>query len=342
MRTIHNPKRWGRLQNSRILYIEAVLIALLFTLVLLSLRFGSATLSNTAFLRALLLRGEHAHSVILYQLRLPRILAAILSGIGLSVSGALLQTVTDNPLAAPNIVGVNAGAGLAVVVSLSVFPALLDATALPALLGAAAAGALILGISRALGGSRTALILAGMALNAILNAAISLLTLLDADLLTSYHAFSVGGLAGVGYSKLLLPAVMILTSAILARLLAPRLDPLALGDATAISLGVRARRMRTVAVILAGASAAGVVSFAGLLGFVGLIVPHIARRIAGSSLRRLVPLSALLGADLLLAADLLGRLLAAPSELPVGITMATIGAPFFLWVLFSGRKKGGF
>ena len=338
---IHNSKNRGRSSNFRILHAVVALTILLLTLSSLSLRLGSASISTPAFFRALLFRGEYAHSVILYQLRLPRILAAILGGIGLSVSGALLQTVTDNPLAAPNIIGVNAGAGLAVVISLAVSPALLVATALPAFLGAAAASALILAISRALGSSRTSLVLAGMALNAILNAAISLFTLLDTDLLTSYHAFSVGGLAGVGYEKLLFPAIMILTAAIFAFFLAPQLNPLALGDSVAISLGIRARRMRTVAVLLASASAAGVVSFAGLLGFVGLVVPNVARRLVGSSLRRLVPLSALLGANLLLAADLIGRILAAPSELPVGITMSAIGAPFFLWVLFSRRKKGG-
>ena len=136
-----------------------------------------------------------------------------------------------------------------------------------------------------------------------------------------------------------MPAAMIALSLLISLLLAPRLNALCLGDAAAGSLGIRVSRLRVTALLCASASAAAVVSFAGLLGFVGLIVPHIARRLVGGDLRRALPASVLAGGTLVLLADMLGRTLAAPTELPVGIVMALIGAPFFLMLLMKGRGR---
>jgi iron complex transport system permease protein len=168
---------------------------------------------------------------------------------------------------------------------------------------------------------------------ALLNAAISFISYADPDLLASYNYFSIGGLSGVQNQDLLFPALLILASFIIALIFAKQIDLLCLGDALAASLGARVKTIRLLCLLLAGASAAAAVSFAGLLGFIGLIVPHIARRLAGSSLRLQLAESALLGGILLIAADLLGRLIIAPSELPVGIITALLGAPFFLYLL---------
>lgn len=162
--------------------------------------------------------------------------------------------------------------------------------------------------------------------------------MLDTDVLSSYNAFSIGGLSGVKTEALAVPAVLIGMSLIISLMLSRQLGLLALGDSMAVSLGVNVRRLRLAALLLASASAAAVVSFAGLLGFVGLVVPHIARRIT-TGVRSVLITSALCGGILVVLADLVGRIIAAPSELPVGIVMAMIGAPFFFVLLL--RQRGG-
>jgi iron complex transport system permease protein len=150
----------------------------------------------------------------------------------------------------------------------------------------------------------------------------------------------VGGVAGVKLTELALPAALTLLVAVAAWLLAPRMDLLCLGDASASALGVRVRLLRTLTLLLASVAAAAAVSFAGLLGFVGLMVPHMARTLTGQgSLRKLLPVCALLGASLVVLADLLGRVLFAPSQLPAGIITAVLGAPFFFGLLLERRAR---
>ena len=292
-------------------YLLLALILLLAAL--LALRAGSAPIGWKAFWGGLCRPESYqTESVILFKIRLPRIAAAILAGAGLSVSGALLQGVTGNALAGPNIIGVNAGAFLTTL--------------------------LIVSLAARINQAKSTVILAGIAITAMLNAGISLLSLLEPDLLASYNYVSIGGLSNVRAGALGLPAVIILAGLLLALLLSRRIDTLCLGDQLAASLGIRVRRLRMLCLVIASACAAAVVSFAGLLGFVGLIVPHMARKMAGSSMHRLLPVSVLTGATLVPVADLLGRVLFAPSELPVGIVMAFIGAPFFFWLLLKRRN----
>ena len=172
----------------------------------------------------------------------------------------------------------------------------------------------------------------------LLNSVISLLSLLDEGILAQYNHFTVGSLRDVRLGSLIAPGILILTGFCLALALSGRLGVLCLGDEAAAALGIRVKRLRFLALACAAACAAAVVSFAGLLGFVGLVVPHVARRLVGESPRRMLPVAALSGACLLILADLLGRVLAAPSELPVGILMSLIGAPYFL-ILLAGRSR---
>ena len=308
----------------------------------LSLRFGSAKMSTAEFFSALFSGEESTEAVIIYSVRLPRLLAGLLAGVGLSVSGVLLQSVTLNSLASPNVVGVNAGAGFGVVLSLLVIPSAgtLSYILVPsfAFVFALITAALVLLISRAAGGTGTAVVLAGVAVTALLNAFISAVNLTDTDLLSSYNAFSIGGFSGVVYTDLILPLAVILICITVSMLLSRRIELLCLGGSVASSLGVRVYLVRTVSIICASASAAAVVSFAGLLGFVGLIVPHISRLLVGCRLSRLIPASALVGASVTVLADHIGRVILSPSELPVGIMMAIVGAPFFLFLLF--KKRG--
>ena len=315
------------------------LILLLLCVVLLSLRFGSAAMDGQAFWGGLLRQeGFETQSLILYSLRLPRLLQGILAGVGLSVSGVLLQSVTGNDLASPSIIGVNAGAGFAVILLLSFFPHAAAGLPPAAFLGAFLTTLLIMAIAGRMDASKATVILAGIAVQALLNAGISFRSLLDTDVLVSYSYFSVGGLSNTDIRLLWLPGGIILLGFAAALAFSGQIRLLCLGDGMALSLGVRVKRLRMLCLVCASACAAAVVSFAGLLGFVGLIVPHISRRLAGRKTGPLLAVSAMTGSILVLTADLLGRVVFAPSEVPVGIVMAFIGAPFFFFLLLRRRK----
>lgn len=308
---------------------------------LLGLRYGSAGLTLSQVLTGLLRTdSQNPATQILWLVRLPHVVACILAGVGFSVSGVLLQTATDNPLAGPNVIGVNAGAGFATVLGLCFAPMAYRWLPLMAFAGAFATTMVIVLVANRAGGSRVTIVLAGVAVSALLGAGISLLRLLYPELSLSYNYFSVGGFSGVTFDALTLPAGIILAVLLGASVLAGRLDLLCLGDSIARSLGVRVKLLRTLALALASAAAAASVSFAGLLGFVGLMVPHMARRLVpGSALRQLLPVSILLGATLVILADLLGRVLFAPSEIPAGIITAFLGAPFFFVLLLQRRGR---
>ncbi|MCI8359981.1 MAG: iron ABC transporter permease [Clostridiales bacterium] len=319
----------------------ALMAALLCCILLLSLRYGSADMSWPAFWDGLLRRpGAETQTAILYLLRLPRLAEGVLAGVGLSVSGVLLQSVTGNELASPNIIGVNAGAGFVVILLLFFCPAAYFFLPFAAFGGAFLTTLLILSIAGRIGSGKTTVILAGIACTAMFNAGISFFSLLDADVLVSYNYFSVGGLSSAPVTNLIIPALLIALGLAVSLMAAPKIRLLCLGDSMAASLGVRVKRLRTLCLILASASAAAVVSFAGLLGFVGLVVPHIARKLAGGHTGYLLLAASLVGSALVLTADWLGRTLFAPSELPVGVVMALVGAPFFFILLLKRRRRG--
>lgn len=307
--------------------------------VILSLCFGSAELSPSELIGGIMKKdGFETESTILYSLRLPRVLGAILAGTGLSLSGVLLQAVTGNALASPNIIGVNAGAGFAVIMLMAFFPAAVLLYPLAAFLGAFAATMFILFISSKISFSKSTVILSGVAVTALLNAGISLISYFNADLLSLYRDFSVGGLSAVLPGQLKIPAVLIFLCLILCLCLSPRIDTLCLGDSIASGLGVNIKALRLICLATAALLAGSVVSFAGLLGFVGLVVPHIAKRLSGADTFSVFINSSLIGASLVLLSDLAGRVILSPTEVPVGIVMSFIGAPF-LFYLLARRKR---
>lgn len=315
-----------------------ILCLLLLFVLLLSLRFGSSNMDWPSFFGGLFKQnGFEAQSLIIYSLRLPRLLQGILAGIGLSVSGVLLQSVTGNDLASPNIIGVNAGAGFVVILILSYFPGAVMGLPIAAFLGAFLTTLLIMAIANRIDSSKATVILAGIAVQALLSAGISFFSLLDTDVLVSYNYFSVGGLSNSDISLLWLPGIIIISGLIVSLAFSGRIQILCLGDGMALSLGVRVKRIRMLCLVCASACAAAVVSFAGLLGFVGLIVPHISRKLVGTRTGTLLAVSAVIGSILVLTADLLGRVIFAPSEVPVGIVMSLIGAPFFFILLMRRR-----
>ena len=320
-------------------FLLSALISALPLAALLSMAIGSANIPLDRLIGGLFGRtGFETEHAILVFIRLPRTLGAILAGAALSLSGVLLQHVMDNPLASPNTVGVNAGAGFFTVLLLSLLPTAAAYLPLAAFLGAFLTTLLILALARLAGGGKGTVILAGIACTSLFGAGISFFSVLDTDVLSAYSAFSVGGLAGVALKSLAVPAALTVIALAGALLLARPLSALSLGDGAAAALGVRVRSVRMLAVLLAAMAAGAAISFAGLLGFVGLAVPHMARRLFGDGIRRELILAPILGATLLLLADLLARTLLAPSDIPVGILTATLGAPFFL-VLLLGRRN---
>lgn len=303
-----------------------------------SLCLGAAALTPGELLEAILGGTETVAGRIFWFSRLPRTAGCLLAGAALSTAGCVIQNVLCNPLASPNIIGVNAGAGLAVTVC----------GALGLLTGWALAGAAFLGAflavlavsfaARLAGASRTTVILAGVAVNATLGAISDTVTNLFPDAALLGSDFRVGGFGAVVSARLIPAGVLILLALGAVILLSNELEVLSLGGDTARSLGMNAGRMRTVFLALAAVLCGGAVSFAGLLGFVGLIVPHAVRRFAGSECRRLLPLCALWGAAFVTVCDLIARLAFRPRELPVGILLSALGGPFFLYIL---SKRGG-
>ena len=276
---------------------------------------------------------------IFWYVRLPRTLACVVAGAGLAVSGAIIQNVLNNKLASPGIIGVNAGAGLAVTVSCA-FGTLSGWV----IAGSAFAGALLAVLVVALtaqkvGASKTTVILGGVAVNSFLNAITEAIINLIPEVGISTADFRVGGFSSVAYTRLVPAGILIVVAIMVVLTLCNELDVMALGEDTAQGLGLSVKKMRTVFLVLAALLAGASVSFAGLLGFVGLIVPHIGRNLVGSESKKLIPFSALCGAALVTLCDLIARVAFAPYEVPVGIFMSMIGGPFFIALLM--KKRGG-
>ena len=305
---------------------------------LLSLSLGAAALSPSAIWEAIVSGPQSTAGRIFWYVRLPRTAACLLAGAALSVAGCVIQNVLANPLASPNIIGVNAGAGLAVTVCCA-----LGAVSGWTIAGAAFGGAfiavrLVSMAAKMVGASRTTVILAGVAVNAFLGAVSDGVANLVPDAATLSSDFRVGGFGAVVPARLIPAGILILLGLAAVFALCNELELLSLGEDTARTLGLNAERMRAVFLALAALLCGAAVSFAGLLGFVGLIVPHAVRRFAGTECGKLLPLSALWGAAFVTACDLLARLLFHPQELSVGILLSALGGPFFLYIL---SKRGG-
>ena len=267
---------------------------------------------------------------ILENVRVPRVLAALLAGAALATSGALIQACLDNPLASPNVIGVNSGAGLAVLLAASLVPGALWLTPLAAFAGALATALIIFALSLGTGLSRLTVVLAGIAITTVFGAGMNTILIVDPDAYIGSSTFLVGGLSGALMRDLAWPAAYIAVGLAAALTGAAKLNILSLVNVRAVRLG-----MLAVAAVLAGAA----VSFAGLVGFVGLVVPHLMRFFVGHDNRWVVPVSALAGAAFVVGCDLLARVLFAPYELPVGILLAFIGGPFFIYLIL--KNKGG-
>ncbi|MBQ1220117.1 MAG: iron ABC transporter permease [Peptococcaceae bacterium] len=307
--------------------------------VLLGISLGSTRISPADFLQAVLSGSttDSTYRIVMYS-RLPGVLGALLAGSALSVSGAILQSVLQNPLASPNIIGVNSGAGLMVLLCSAFFPAMDALLPFAAFLGALATAMLIFALAMGPGVSRITLVLTGIAMSSILGAGMNCIMILYPDAYIGASTFLVGGLSGLTIQGLRFPAIYILIGLILAMLMRRDMNIIALGTDTAKALGMSVNRTRFLLIFTAAILAGAAVSFAGLIGFVGLVVPHAIRFLIGNDNRYLVPASAFGGAAFVILCDLVSRMAFAPYVLPVGILLSFIGGPFFIYLIIRNRR----
>lgn len=327
--------------RTRDLIVLAVCAAFALMAAVAGLVVGSTGVS-AADVWAVLTGGQPAAptaSAIVQHVRVPRVGAALLAGAALAVSGTVIQTVLNNPLASPNIIGVNSGAGLAVLICAALLPGVAFALPLAAFAGALVTALIIFAVAARGRSSRLTLVLVGVAVSTVFGAGMNTILIVAPDAYVGASTFLVGGLSGVRSADLLWPAVFIAVGLLAALLGTRALNVCLMGDEVALSVGMNVGRVRLVMLGVAALLAGAAVSFAGLLGFVGLIVPHVMRLIVGNDLRVLVPASALAGAGFVCLCDMCARTLFAPYELPVGILMAFVGGPFFIWLVV--RSKGG-
>ena len=316
-----------------------LLLLLLAAAILLSLSVGSLKLPLSEIISTLWNRPEGVNYQILFNIRLPRILLGAMVGGCFAVAGAILQGVMRNPLASPGIIGVSAGGGLAGIIVMLVLPQFGALLVPAAFCGSLATALLVYLLAWKRGVSPVRLILAGVAVSAMLGAFSSTILLFNAERAGGILDFSIGSLSARSWHQIRQVGLYMLSAFLAAFSLGGKLNILALGDEVAIGLGLKTERVRFLLIATAALLAASAVSVAGLLGFVGLIAPHNMRMLIGSDNRFLLPASALFGALMVVSCDTIGRLVMDPSELPVGIIMALMGPPFFLWLLRRHRYE---
>jgi len=288
--------------------------------------------------------GDDALRQIWLTIRLPRVLLALVVGAALALSGCVMQGLFRNPLADPGLLGISSGSALAVacwlVLPLSV-PALvaLYAPMLAAFIGSLAVMVVIFLLSKARDNSLSRLLLVGIAINALCGAAVGLLSWLSNDAqLRQLSQWGMGSLGQAQWSTLLVATTLILPSAMAVWWVARQLNLLQLGDEEAHYLGVNVPRLQRVMLLCSALLVAAAVAISGIIGFIGLVVPHLMRMWLGADHRALVPGSLLAGAILLLIADTAARTVVVPAEMPVGLITSLLGAPWFLWLIFRQRR----
>lgn len=332
-------KNQGGIRILRVSVVWTVLVAVLAVLVVASVAIGSAGYSFGEVLQAIFSGEESTTRVVVLSLRLPRVILALLIGAALSAGGALLQAVMRNPLADPGTIGVSAGAGTAAITVLLIFPNLTLSLPLFAFVGACLACVLIYVMAWKGGVDPVRIILSGVAINSVLGGYNSLLQLMNADNLSGVLSFMNGSLSGMSWVHVRTMAVYAVVGLGLSLLCIRYANALQLGDEMAKNLGIRVNASRICLSAVSAFLAASTVSVAGMIGFVGLVVPHISRMLVGSDYKVMLPTSILLGGATLLLADTVGRTIVPGMEIPVGIVMSVVGGPFFLYML---RKRGKF
>lgn len=314
-----------------------ILIVLLLISSILSLMIGPVKFSMSDIWHGLTSADDSLERRVIWELRFPRLLIGMLVGACLAIAGAILQAIMRNPLADPGIIGVSSGAGIAAITIMIIFPNLLNLLPLAAFLGAFVTALLIYLIAWKGGATPVKIVLVGVAVNAIVGAGTNALMLLYSDRVQAALPWLSGGIAGVGWSQFNMIVYYAIAAIVISMFSVKHIRVLRLGDDVAKLLGHRVELIRFCLIVLSALLAGIAVSVSGLIGFVGLVVPHILRLIIGTDDRYLVPTSAIGGALIVVFADMIARTVFDPIELPVGILLAFLGGPFFLYLI---QRKG--
>lgn len=333
------------LRQKQFAVYSTIFLALLLLFFFLHVSTGFTYYSHSHLLAILLGGGTAEENTVVFDFRLVRAVLAVLIGMGLALSGAVFQQLTRNELAGPGLLGVNAGAGLGVMILIFLTPIDqgLPIWSLPivAVMGALMAAGSIYALSmrKNEAGGTYALVLSGITLTAGIHALQTLLiVLLSPEKFNQVNTWIIGNIAGNTWAHVLILGAVVIVLALILYANRTTLNILTLRDETAIGLGVSLKRSRLGFLILAVILAATCVAIGGSIGFIGLVAPHIARRLIGADCTYVLPLTALIGGWLLVTADWVGRVIIAPDEMLVGIVVALIGAPYFLFIL--ARKRG--
>lgn len=329
-----------------------IFLVILIASILLNITIGAFSISTSEILNALVNPSENQiYYQVIADIRFPRVMLGILVGIAFGISGAMMQTLFKNPLADPGLIGVSAGASAGVVIFMLLgkflpeilYSGFLSYLSLPfsAFLGAVITIFVIYKLATVYNKvAVTVMLLAGIAINAMLGALVGLFTYVSTEEeLKSFTFWTMGSLADGDIKIILTLLPIVLFTYIFAHRKKIELNLMLLGEDEARNSGVNAERLKKMIILFVSLSIGASVAFCGIIGFIGLVVPHIARLIVGSNHKFFIPLSAILGAFVLLWADSLARTIVAPAELPIGIITAILGAPFFLWLLLKNRQN---
>ena len=332
----NSARSCSKANKTRLLYLFGAAFVLIS--LILGITLGSTSISLFEIFNALTGNASPSANVILL-VRLPRTLAAVVCGAALSVSGAVIQGVLANRLASPSIIGVTSGAGLAVTVctALGIYSGW--GISLFSFAGAFLSVMLVSLASKKWNASKGTVILIGVALNSLLGALSDTVITFFPEAAAMSRDFRMGDFSAITYDRLIPAAVLISIAFVITLTLSNDLNVLSLGEETAAGLGMNTSVSRTIFLLLAALTSGCAVSLAGLISFVGLIVPHTVRRLSGSQSPHLLALSALFGGGFVSLCDTVARVVFSPYEIPVGIIMGFIGAPFFVFILI--KRKGG-
>lgn len=326
----------SQISKKSTMIIATLIVTLLLALVAIGL--GSVYISVPNIFKTIFQQSMmDKHDTIILDIRLPRVLLALVIGANIAISGALLQAVMGNPLADPGLTGVTSGAAAFVLLIMLVFPAYTQLVPIAAFIGGFIAAGIVYALAWTRNGiSPITIILSGVAVNALCGGAIGFLTIIYSDRLPSAVQWLNGSLAAKGTAALWMVLPYAIIGWILSLFAIRKANMIRMGDQVATNLGENVHKIRITLSVLAVFLAAISVAAIGMIGFIGLVVPHMARLIVGSNYKFLLPMSMVLGALVLLIADTVGRTAFAPLDIPAGIFMALIGGPYFLYLM---RKK---
>ncbi|MBQ6886371.1 MAG: iron chelate uptake ABC transporter family permease subunit [Lachnospiraceae bacterium] len=324
------------MKNKHIFFVSIIAIACLLLSVLLSITYGVKSVGFDKVIQALFHPDNNSFDINVIRARIPRTVFGILAGCALGVSGALMQSITRNPIADPSILGVNTGASLFVVIGIAFFHINTGTQYIwLAFFGAAITAVLVYGLASVGqdGATPIKLALAGAAASTSLQSLVNTIMMPKTQVMDRFRFWQVGSISGATWEDIQLILPYLIIGFILAAFLTPSLNTLALGDELATGLGIHVTRTRGLAALAGILLCASATALAGPIGFIGLMVPHLVRFLYGPDIRKILPLSAIYGSTLLLIADVLGRILGRPGELESGIITALLGAPVFIFII---------